>query len=185
MFGQSCTSWISVFSAPWPTLIHLLSGLANRWILTQSVLSFVQSIDDFMLPLPVCDQPIEEAYTIESVIGDGSYSTVHTARSRYALDIERVMHWPCRVKASTCLGVSECRSSGECVVVKAVRLDTLDPDERQGALQEAQTLSHLRHTNIIRYHDVRYSEGMHLQLSESCSSGTWHTLCSSLGSVSA
>lgn len=78
----------------------------------------------------------------------------------------------------------ECRCSGESVVVKAVRVDTLDSDERRGALQEAQTLSHLRHTNIIRYHDVRYSEGVHLEQSASCSCGTWHGSGSSLCSVS-
>eukprot|EP00892_Ulva_mutabilis_P012895 jgi/Ulvmu1/9979/UM059_0028.1 len=54
--------------------------------------------------------------------------------------------------------VCKCRCNGESVVVKAVRVDTLDEDERQRALQEAQTLSYLRHTNIIRYHDVRYNE---------------------------
>lgn len=63
------------------------------------------------------------------------------------------------------VGAAECRCSGESVVVKAVRVDTLDPDERQMALQEAQTLSHLRHTNIIRYHDVRYNNGTQLMLS--------------------
>lgn len=102
---------------------------------------------------------MEEAYAVESVIGEGSYSTVHAATRRYVSKSSRMARLLPR-KAAEVSPSCTCRCNGEPVVVKAIRVDTLDTDERKNALQEAQTLSHLRHTNIIRYHDVRYHERM-------------------------
>ena len=77
--------------------------------------------------------PIATHYSLQQVIGEGSYGTVYAARR---LD------------------------DNASVVVKKIHMNLLSQSERSLAIQEARTLSHFNHANIIQYHEARFQDGV-------------------------
>jgi serine/threonine protein kinase len=84
------------------------------------------------------DGCITEAYSLDGIVGQGSFGVVHAAHRL---------------------------ADSEAVVVKQVHIDSLSESERRSALQEASVLSEFNHANIIQYYDARCHAGA---LASSC-----------------